>query len=130
MYLRRALFTIRVFRLLITSVGSVCPSVCLPVQAITFEPLKLENSFSVCRYILTISRSSLSIKVIGSRSRSHEKLAYFYKTVTSVCFYFNKTFLKRSRSSEVQGYLVSRSSERKSIFCLFVNVFLISVLCR
>ena len=51
----------------------VCLSVFLSVQAITFEPLDIETSFLVCRYILTISRSSLSIKVIGSRSRSYEK---------------------------------------------------------
>ena len=51
----------------------VCVSVFLSVQAITFELLDIENSFLVCRYILTISRSSLSIKVIGSRSRSYEK---------------------------------------------------------
>ena len=60
---------------------SVCVSVCLcfclsvflSIQAITFEPLDIETSFLVCRYILTISRSSLSIKVIGSRSRSYKK---------------------------------------------------------
>ena len=51
----------------------VCLSVFLSVQAITFEPLNIETSFLVCRYILTIFRSSLSIKVIGSRSRSYEK---------------------------------------------------------
>ena len=51
----------------------VCVSVFLSVQAITFEPLDIETSFMVCRYILTISRSSFSIKVIGSRSRSYEK---------------------------------------------------------
>ena len=50
--------------------GHVCLSVCLSVQAITFEPLDIETSFLVCRYILTIARSSLSIKVIGSRLRS------------------------------------------------------------
>ena len=48
-------------------------SVFLSVQGITFEPLDIETSFLVCRYILTISRSSLSIKVIGSRSRSYKK---------------------------------------------------------
>ena len=59
--------------------GHVCLSVCLSVsvflsvQAITFELLDIETSFLVCRYILIISRSSLSIKVIGSRSRSYEK---------------------------------------------------------
>ena len=51
----------------------VCLSVFLSVQAITFEMLDIETSFLVCRYILTISRSSLSIKVIESRSRSYEK---------------------------------------------------------
>ena len=52
---------------------SVCLSVCPSVQTITFELLYIETSFLVCRYIFTISRSSLSIKVIGSRSRSYEK---------------------------------------------------------
>ena len=46
----------------------LCVSVFLSVQAITFEPLDIEASFLVCRHILTISRSSLSIKVIGSQS--------------------------------------------------------------
>ena len=54
---------------------SVCVtvSVFLSVQAITFEPLQIETSFLVCRYVFTISRSSLSIKVIGSMSRLYEK---------------------------------------------------------
>ena len=56
---------------------SVCLSVCPSVQAITFEPLHIETSFLVCRYIFTISRSSLSIKVIKSRSRSYEKNDHF-----------------------------------------------------
>ena len=51
----------------------VCVSVRLSVQAITFKTLDIETSFLVCRYILTISRSSLSVKVIRSRSRSYEK---------------------------------------------------------
>ena len=50
----------------------------LSVQAITFELLDIEISLLVCRYILTISKSSLSIKVIGSRSRSYEKKRYIY----------------------------------------------------
>ena len=44
-------------------------SVCVSVQAISFECLDIETSFLVWWYILTISRSSFSIKVIGSRSR-------------------------------------------------------------
>ena len=52
---------------------SVCVSVYMSVQAITFELHDIETSFLVCRYILTISRSSLSIKVIGLRSSSYQK---------------------------------------------------------
>ena len=52
---------------------SVCLSVCPSVQAIIFELLHIQTSFLVCRYIFTISRSNLSIKVTGSRSRSYEK---------------------------------------------------------
>ena len=52
---------------------SACLSVCPSVQDIIYEPLHIETSFLVCRYIFAISRSSLSIKVIGSRSRSYEK---------------------------------------------------------
>ena len=51
----------------------VCLSVFLSVQAIPFEALNIETLFLVCRYTLTISRSSLSIKVIESRSRSFKK---------------------------------------------------------
>ena len=40
-------------------------SVCLSVWAITFEGVDIETSFLVWCYILTISTSSLSIKVIG-----------------------------------------------------------------
>ena len=52
---------------------SVCLSVFLSVQAITFEPLDIETLFLICRYILTKSRLSLSIKVIRLRSRSYKK---------------------------------------------------------
>ena len=47
----------------------LCVCVCLSVWAITFD-IDIKTSFLVWWYILTISRSSLSIKVIGSRSRS------------------------------------------------------------
>ena len=48
---------------------SVCMSVCVPV-CLVLEWVDIETSFLVWCYILTISRSSLSIKVIGSMSRS------------------------------------------------------------
>ena len=64
----------------IMSVESVCVSVCLAVhlsvcvsvQAITLELLEVGASSLVHAYIFTISRSSLSTKVIGSRSRSNQ----------------------------------------------------------
>ena len=43
---------------------SACLSVCPSVQATAFKLLHIETSFLVCRYIFTISRSSLSIKVL------------------------------------------------------------------
>ena len=52
----------------------ICLSVCPSVQAITFELLHIETSFLVCRYILTISRSSLSIKVIGQGQGNMRKM--------------------------------------------------------
>ena len=56
---------------------SVCVCVCLclcvcPVRAQTFESLELETSFLVWRYTFRISRRSLYLKVIGSKSRSHD----------------------------------------------------------
>ena len=87
------------------SVVSVCPcvrlcvclSVSLSVQTITFEPLHIGTSFLVWRYILTISRSSLNIKVIGSRSRSCAKNDYL---LISTCYCFVCTYrpLIRTRS--------------------------------
>ena len=74
---------------------SVCQSVCLSVQTITFEPLHIGTSFLVWRYILTISRSSLSIKVIGSRSRSCEKNDYL---LISTCYSFVWTYRPLMRS--------------------------------
>ena len=46
---------------------SACLCVCLSIQAITFETVDIEPLFLEWWYILTISRSSFSIKVIGSR---------------------------------------------------------------
>ena len=61
-------------------------------QAVTFELLKLGTSILVYIYILIICRSSLSIKIIGSRSSSNKKLTYFYLPATSVCLYATKTY--------------------------------------
>ena len=66
------------------SVMSVCLSVFLSVQAITFEPLHIETSFLVCRYIFPISRSSLSTKVISSRSNYKKSKFYLFQHVISL----------------------------------------------
>ena len=87
------LITIRICGQVIIQSGlSVCVSVCQSVQAIIFKLLNLGTSFLLYRCILTKSRSCLSIKVIGSRSRSNEKLTYFYITVASVCLYATKIY--------------------------------------
>ena len=99
------------------SVVSVCLSVCLcvylsvflSVQAITFELLDIGTSFLVCRYILTISRSSLSIKVIGSRSRSYEKKVKV-KYLHPFKFYVAHTFLKRVVCIRLKCYLSSNEN--------------------
>ena len=64
----------------------VCVCVCvsvLSVWAITFEPVDIETSFLVWCYILTISRSSLSIKVIG-QGQGHLMENASFTTWTSV----------------------------------------------
>ena len=59
---------------------SVCVSVRLSVQAIIFELLDIETSFLVCRYILTISRSSLVSRSLGQgqgHMRKNDDFTYF-----------------------------------------------------
>ena len=82
-----------------------CLSVCLSVQAITFESLDIETSFLVCRYILTISRWSLGIKVIGSRSRSYEKNDSFtYFNFLILCMWL-KVINKVKVTHQGQGHI-------------------------
>ena len=78
----------------------------MSVQAIPFEPLDIETSFLVCRYILTISRSSLSIKVIGSRSKSYEKNGSFtYFNLLNLCMWLqliNKVKIKHQGQDHIK----------------------------
>ena len=77
----------------------------LSVQAINFEPLNIETSFLVCRYISTISRPSLSIKVIGSRSRSYEKNDSFtYFNLLILCMW-PKVINKVKVTHQGQGHI-------------------------
>ena len=67
---------------------SVCLSVCVCVSvcnALTFKNVVLESLFSICRHISRIFRSSLSIKVIGSRSRSQGKTKRDSASVIAFC---------------------------------------------
>ena len=67
---------------------SVCLSVCQTIQPITFELLHIETSFLVCMYIFTISRSCLSIEVIGVRLRSYKKNDNFtYFNMSILCIW-------------------------------------------
>ena len=64
---------------------SVCLSVFLSVQAITFEPLDIETSFLVCRYILTISRSSL--RSLGQGQGHIKKMSFTYFNLLIICMW-------------------------------------------
>ena len=82
-------------------------SVCLSVQDIPLELLKPATSFSVHIYILTISRSSLSIKVIEARSRSN----VFCHILPNLQLYMLYNILYKSWStpwSRRMGYTPSR----------------------
>ena len=69
--------------------------ICLSVQATTLGTAKA--SFLACRYILTISRSSLSIKVIDQGQM------YFFVTFYQNCQFH--VFLFHSNMIKCQGHL-------------------------
>ena len=105
---------------------SVFPSV--SVQAITFEPIHIETSFLVCRYILTIYRLSLSIKAIRSRSRSYEKNDNFtYYNMLILCMWLqviNKVKVTHQGEGHTKVkvkniYLLSNFHVK---FCLFRHI--------
>ena len=58
--------------------------VCPYVQTITFKSLHIETSFLIYRYIFTISRSILSIKVIESRSYEKSDNFIYYRPQTKL----------------------------------------------
>ena len=65
------------FSLCVRACEHVCVCVCVAVWAITFEAVDIETSFLVWWYILTIGRSSSSVEVIGSMSRSYIEKCLF-----------------------------------------------------
>ena len=104
-------------------------SVCLSVQAITFECLDIETSILEWWDILTISRLNLSTKVIGWRSRSLWQNCLIWLLNTKFFCYDQLMILKCSSRSKLfqgqgdmkvkvtqgQGYLRSRSFKIKII---------------
>ena len=77
----------------------MCPS----VQALTFEPLHIETSLLVCKYIFTISRPSLSIKAIGSRSyEKNDNFTYF--NILILCIWL-QVINEVKVTHQVEGYI-------------------------
>ena len=122
---------------------SVCPSVCvsvsLSVQTVTFEPFHIGTSFLAWMYILTISRSSLSIKVIGSMSRScAKKLLFAYFNLLFLCMwlqvinkvkvtYQGQGHTSRSRSKQGQGQIevILRRCTLMRVVCICIKCVLV-----
>ena len=77
----------------------------MSVQAITSEPLHIESLFLAYRYIFTISMSSLSIKVIGSRSKSYEKNYIFTYYNILILFMLLKVINKVKVTYQGQGHI-------------------------
>ena len=66
--------------------------------------IDLESSDLLWYYILIISRSSLSIKVIGSRSRSHSRKCYLDCSLNWCSFLIRPRSLTMPRSYNGQGH--------------------------
>ena len=79
--------------------------VCVSVQAITFELLHIETSFLACRYIFTISRSCLSIRVIGSKSMSYEKNDNFTYFNMLILFIWSQVINEVKVTHQGQGHI-------------------------
>ena len=73
---------------------SVCLSICLSAQAITFKWLKPGTSFLVYGCILIISRSNLSIKVMGLRLRSNLFFCHILLNHQLYVFLFHSNMIK------------------------------------
>ena len=110
-------------------VMSVCVCVYLSVfqsdQAITFEPLDIETSFWACKYILTISRPSLNIMVIGSRSRSYEKKndSFTYFNLLILCIWL-QAINKVKVTNQGEGHIKVKVKISSSLLTL-CNILLI-----
>ena len=98
---------------------------CLSVLTIPFDPLHIGTSFLVWRYILTISRSRLSIMSLGQGTGHVQKMIiYLFQFVISLCFlqsinkvkvtYQGQGCTLRSRSNQCQDQIDDIFKERYS----------------
>ena len=119
----------------------VCLSVWLSIKAITYEPFHIGTLFLVWRYILTISSSSLSIKVIGSRLRPYVRNSYLLINLLFLCMwlqviikvkvtYQSQGHSSRLRSKQCQGQIKVTFKERYSYMggCIWINRVLVFIL--
>ena len=100
---------------------SVGWSVCLSVEAITFEPLHIGTLCLAWRYILTIFRSSLNIKVIGSRSRPCAKNDYL---LISTCYSFecdNRSLIRSHIKVKVKLRSLLRRGNLMRVVCIWIK---------
>ena len=99
--------------------------VCLSVQARTFESFHIGTSFLVWRYILTISSSSLSIKVIRSRSCTNSFCLLILTCYSFICGYRS---LIRSRS-HIGTKVTYRGQYQGQIKVIFIKCVLVFLKC-
>ena len=117
----------------------VCLSVCLSVflsvffvcSDYNFWTPSYRNFILVCRYILTISRSNLSIKIIWSRSRSYEKKDSFtYFNLLILCMWpkiINEVKVKHQGEGHIKVKVKIASSLPTSFKILHILTYLSSV---
>ena len=82
----------------------VCVSVCVFVQVITFKLPRLGTSISVYTYIIKISKSGLSTKVMESGLRSNKSKLIFHIIKLQACIPMKLD--QRPRSFKGQGHLI------------------------
>ena len=93
----------------------VCVSVFLSVQAITFEPLDIETSFLVCRYIFTISRSNRVSRSLGQGQGHMRKIYNFtYLNLLILCMWL-QIINKVKVTNQGEGHIKVKEKISKSL---------------
>ena len=103
--------------------GRVCPSVCLSVQAITFELCHKGTSYLVWRYFLTISRSNLSIMV--KVKVMCKKLLFTYFNLLLCCMWLqviNKVKVTHQGQDQIKVEVKLRSFSKRDVLTQVVCI--------